>query len=551
MPEANAPSANPLERGLRPDSTSTWPRWVAVGVLVFSALLLFARLGHYALWDDEAGVVLPARGVWQTGDTSILAGHNIVAPRQGYLDRDLKDRANPPLPAWVMAPFAAYSGTGPLLPRLPFAVCGLACVSLLLWWLWRDEADGMTWLLMAFAILGNVSFFLYFRQARYYGITLLCSVAIAYIYLHWNGSRRGLLGLSALLLAVIASHYMTFAGLAAAMMVDYFFWQRHVNRLRPLDWLLLLGPAAALGSVIVFTWNPFLLSGIAKQAASNDLLDRLALFWWNVRDLNRGEFAVGILLLLAPVLFLAGEPNRFLLRGPVCVAVYCFVMAMVSPQPISETFAADVRYLIPLIPLCMALEVAVIRILTRRAPAWACVSVGAVVFGTNLLNGGLFFQEGVRSTAWSFVRELVSPPSDPYTEAAKWINGNVPENASIWVLPDYATYPLIYHAPKAIYAWQLAWPPEPQFRGLPEIHFQGRIFPDYIVCFGPVVREAMGLMQGWRDAGTRYEKAATIDFFWKDVYRPELFWRSFTAIKNYDRGDAIYVFKRTSALPVK
>ena len=408
----------------------------------------------------------------------------------------------------------------------------------------------MTWLLMALAILGNVSFFLYFRQARYYGITLLCSVAAAYIYLHWNGSRRGLLGLSCLLLAVIASHYMTFAGLAAAMAVDYFFWQRHVRSLRPLDWLFLLLPMGVLGSIVVFIWNPFLLTGITKQAAANDFLDHLTLFWWNLRDLNRGEFATGVLLLLAPVLYFAKEKKPFLLRGTAGIAVYCFVVAMVSPQPVSQTSMADVRYLIPLIPLGMALGVAVVRIVTRGAPAWLCLSLGVVVFATNLLNGGPFFPEGVRSTVWEFAMELISPPSDPYTEAAKWINENVPENASIWVLPDYMAYPLIYHAPKAIYAWQLQWPPEPQFRGLPLIHFQGQIPPDYILCFGPVVSDVLGLLQRWPQSGGRYEYVASIDFFWTDMYRPELFWRSFTTITNYNRNlEAIYVFKRTSAAP--
>jgi len=519
----------------------------AAAVICISAFLLFLRLGHYALWDDEAGLAIPARGVWQTGDTSIVTGHNIIAPRQGIIVRDLKDRANPPLPAYVMAPFAAFSGTGAFLPRLPLALCGLMCVGLLLWWLWRDKADRMTWSLMAIAILGNVSFFLYFRQARYYGITLLGSVAAAYIYLHWKGSRRGLLGLSLLLLAVLASHYMTFAALVAAMTVDYFLWQRHVRKLQLLDWLLLLAPAGVLGAVIVFIWNPFLLSGITKQAGSNDLADRLTLFWWNLRDLNRAEFGAAILLLLAPVLYFTREKNPFLLRGVVCIAVYCFVMAMVSPQPVHQTSLADVRYLIPLIPLCMALEVAVLRILTRAAPGWLCLSLGVVAFGTNLLNGGPFFPEGLRSTTWCFAKELISPPSDPYTETAKWINEQVRENASIWVLPDYMTYPLIYHAPKAIYAWQLAWPPEPQFSGLPAVHFQGRVPPDYIVCFGPVVRDVIGLLQNWARSGIRYDHADTIDFFWKDRYRPELFWRSFTPIVDYNKNlEAIYVFKLAS-----
>jgi hypothetical protein len=131
--------------------------------------------------------------------------------------------------------------------------------------------------------------------------------------------------------------------------------------------------------------------------------------WRNLRNLNRAEFAAAILLLLAPVLSFTRESDPFLLRAVVCIAVYCFVMAMVSPQPVRGASLADIRYLIPLIPLCMALEVAVVRILTRTAPAWLGVSLGVVAFGTNLLNGGPFFQEGLRSTTWCFAKELISP----------------------------------------------------------------------------------------------------------------------------------------------
>jgi hypothetical protein len=524
---------------------------IALAIFCISAFLLFFRLGHYALWDDEAGLVLPAREVWRTGDTSLIAGHNIVEPRQGILDRDFKDRANAPLPAYVIAPFAAFSGTDAFLPRAPLALCGLTCVGLLLWWLWRDKADRRTWFLMALAILGNVSFFLYFRQARYYGITLLCSVASAYVYLHWNGSRRGLVGLSLLLLAVLASHYITFAALVAAMSVDYFFWQRRVMNLQTFDWLILLAPAGTIGAIIVFVWNPFLLSGIVLQTRLNNWAGHLTLFWWNLRDLNRGEFATGIIVLLAPVLYFAkkGSPS-FLWRGTVDIAVYCFITAIVSFQPIYQASFADVRYLIPLIPLCMALQVAVVRILTLSGPAWRCVALGVVVFGTNFLNGGPFFPEGLRSTACCFAKELISPPSDPYTETAKWINDHVDENASILVLPARMAYPLIYHAPKAIYAWQLGWPPEPQFRGLPAVHFQGRIPPDYIICFGPAVRDVTGLLQNYARSGVQYQHLATIDFFWKDLYRPELFWRSFTSTVDYDKDlEAIHVFKRALSAP--
>src|SRR6266852_1011387 len=52
---------------------------IALAILGTAAVLIFARLGHYALWDDEASTALAAIGVWRTGDTVAVIDHNIVA----------------------------------------------------------------------------------------------------------------------------------------------------------------------------------------------------------------------------------------------------------------------------------------------------------------------------------------------------------------------------------------------------------------------------------------------------------------------------------------
>ena len=82
-----------------------------------------------------------------------------------------------------------------------------------------------------------------------------------------------------------------------------------------------------------------------------------------------------------------------------------------------------------------------------------------------------------------------------------------------------------------------------QFKGLPLIHFQGQIPPDYVMIFGPMIKQIGPFLEKWDRA--RYAKIAVIDHYWKDLYRPELFWRSFTSVQNYDRDtEAIYIFKR-------
>src|SRR5690348_2385313 len=88
-------------------------------MLTSASVLLFARLGHYALWDDESYTALSAEAVWQTGDTSAIVGKNIVAFRQGTLLKNLHDRFQPPLPAYLAAPFVGEMGNTSLAARIP------------------------------------------------------------------------------------------------------------------------------------------------------------------------------------------------------------------------------------------------------------------------------------------------------------------------------------------------------------------------------------------------------------------------------------------------
>src|SRR5438874_501944 len=108
-------------------------RWMVAGItLLVAASLLFCQLGHYALWDDEVGLALIAEQVWKTGDTGAVIGHNIVAPHEGFLLKNLHDRSNAPLPAYVIAPFIGLFGHNSFMLRLPCALCGLGCVILIL-----------------------------------------------------------------------------------------------------------------------------------------------------------------------------------------------------------------------------------------------------------------------------------------------------------------------------------------------------------------------------------------------------------------------------------
>jgi hypothetical protein len=515
-------------------------------VVLAMAVLLFTRLGHYALWDDETMVGLIAKGIMRTGDTSVLLDHgNLLAYRGGLVVHNYCDRSTPPLPAYLTAGSFSLFGLNAWTARMPFALLGLATVALMMFEVRRQ--DWTTLAVFALGLLGNVSLILYFRQCRYYGPGIFFCVAIVWLYGKAKPSSRNLLVLAGLSVLLFASNYLTYLGLYLCLGVDYLIWKRK-------DWpptwrsgLLLFGPQVIPNGAIAYIWNP-LQTHFGDYEAMNSLGDRLTLFFWYWRDMNACEFFALPMLLLALGVGLF-QRRLWLVRGCLALVIYIAVVTFTSPQPVHLTSVADIRYASAIIPLGIALEAGAICALLGRRPALA-IGAALLVFGTNLLNGGPFLDGGFRSTIVSYVGELIHPPAEPYTPTADWINEHVPEGGSVWVLPDYATYPLMFAAPGALYAWQLPWPPRADFDNLPPIHFIGQQPPDYIVAFGPSVSQMVQTIQNWNRDDVSYRQVATIPVFWKDLYRPELFWRTFRPLPNFDlRSQAIYIFQRIKPSP--
>jgi hypothetical protein len=395
-------------------------------------------------------------------------------------------------------------------------------------------------------LLGNVSFLLYCRQCRYYAVALLCTVLAAWWYLRWDGRRRALVWMALASMCLLASNTLNYVALYAVLAADYWLWGRHQRRLARGDWLALALPQVIFAVALFSVWNPLATAHGQAAMAGFNWMDRLTLFWWNWRDLNQCEFGVGGLLLAGAALC-ADRRQVWLRRGWVALAVYVTVITLLSPQTLRVTTEADVRYLAPLIPLCIAMSVLVLRALRGRA-AWLAVPLAALAFGTNWLHGGPLLRAGLQSTVTRYVGELLRPPPDPYRAAAAWLNQHVAEKQSVLVQPDYAVYPLMFHAPKAVYAWQFKDPADPRFRGLDPVHFAGQVPPDYIVAFGPAARQLGPQLRAWEGQGIRYSRVAVLEIFWRDLHRPELFWRTFEPIVKFDvERDAVYVFQRRTS----
>ena len=512
-------------------------------LLAVSACLLFVPLGSYSLWDDEAETALGARGILKTGDTTALLDHNLHARRAGITLRNLHDRLTPPLASYLTALSFSVGQQDAWFARLPFALCGLGTVALMLYFLWEKTPSFGFVLTFGIALLSQVSLFLYFRQDRYYGTSLFLGVAIFYLYLtRWEKpwARFGVGFLAALL---FLSHPLICVQVGLILVVDWLVFGRSSVPFE-FRWLLEAGlPLVLLVGPSLFVWNPFLTksSGYLGEVS---LADRWTLFYWNLRDLFTAEFMPSALLVLAPVAFLLWR-NRWILRAGLALFVLLLVTSLLSYQRVQITDVADVRYLIVAIPIGLALSTLTLGVWVGKY-SWGWV-LSLVVLGTNLGSGKIFMEGRPASLPLLWWAELASPMEEPYSPVAEWIRKNIPPRSTVWVEPDYMMYPLMFHAPEPVYAWQLEDPKDPQWADLSPIHFKGRERPEYVIVFGPSISNVLPVLQQMNDAHSTYHQIGQINCFWKDLYRPEIFWRSFRTIQSTGQpNENVYLFQRKS-----
>ncbi|MDF9834000.1 hypothetical protein M2103_002235 [Ereboglobus sp. PH5-5] len=546
-------NTNPDNTPDTPSPTATgdrrWRAIIIAGALLATAFLSFWNLGTYSLWGDEALTALVSESVAETGDTSaLLKNGNIVAWLNGRELVGQKIRAMPPAMYYATGASFFVFGVGNWQARLPFALAGLATVALMLFWARRASLRYL--LALALGMVGNVSFFLYARNCRYYALAMLATVVIAWCYWHWDGRKRWLAGLAAASSLLFASHYTMYVMVYAALFVDFLVWRRRERRMSIGDWLVVWMPQIIINTFVFLVWCP-LKTGTSGNLWVNKLTDCFVLWWWHLRDINVVEFLSWPVILLAFVVSVARIKKTpfptMALRALIGIVTMTLVLTGITTQLVSSTQVADVRYLLPALPLGVALTAwAVCRLSFGRMAV--VLPLAALVFFSNITHGGMFFKWcGARSTTWCYVKELINPNPEPYRPVADWLNAHASPGSTVYVSNGLdGCYPLMFLAPKLIYAWQLDDRANPELASLPAAHFRGEELPDWVVAFGPhYLRELEMVMSRYNRQPGRYVLIKKVDVLWKDLYRPELFWRRFEPITTYNHNqDVVFIFKR-------
>ncbi len=525
------------------------------GLAVFGALLL-VRLGHYALWDDEANTAIFASNLWKFHDLLAWDGTNIIAYRDGLELTGIKNRVYPPFQYVWAAPWLGLLGRTAFAARLPFAAAAFGGFALWAFWLRQARARWNVVLLTFIAIVGNVSLFLYSRQSRYYGLAWALSVAFVYLYVHRTESRRFKWLLMVAGMVLLATHYLTYGVTMICLAVDYVLFEIWKKKDTWAERLIFLASQFAFAALLIRFFNP-LGRKVTEYVPLSWWDDKLKLTWWNIRELNGAEFFWPPFIALALLVFMAGRlRDVWLLRAVIALGVYAFVASVLSVQPVGWAKVSDIRYMAAAIPLCIFISVRTLTSLQFTRPRVAMVFnvlgvlFGAFIFLTTFAHA--WFQPIAkgpdpierRSTLLTWLAELKDPPRQAYREAAEWLNANAAPGSTVAVTPDFAMYPLMFHAPQLVFMWQLDPSRRAEFSMLPDPHFRFLGAPDYLVSFGPAVQWVRAATAQMKSQGASYSEVQ-LDVWGGDKTRPELFWRSFTTVPiNNPQFDATYITKR-------
>lgn len=282
------------------------------------AVLLFARLGRPALWQDEAETALLAESVLEHGYPSVRLEGRLISGQP-----DLKAYESAPGGAWIWDTWAPYYlcaaslalfGRTAWAARLPFAVAAFLAF-LLAGRLFRvlSPRDRLASFLAEALLAVNVPWLLFMRQCRYYSLACLGTLAALLAYRRVLKGRPGAPALLAFCLLFLLNTFFALGLMAMAVLAaDALLRRREPGLLRRAG--TALAASAILFSPAALYFKVWTRPGIHLYGLGESLR------FLETYGLWIQQFAAASPVLL--VYFLRREGGAKGRRGPVLAAAY-------------------------------------------------------------------------------------------------------------------------------------------------------------------------------------------------------------------------------------
>jgi hypothetical protein len=516
------------------------------GALIVAAVLACAGLDNDLFWDDEANTALFARNLLATGELTAWDGNNLVSYRHGAeLDENLINVYMPRGQYYLAALGFALFGEGTLAGRVPFVVVGLLGIVALALLARNLLGGGPARHLPALLIAVSPAYLLFIRNCRYYALGALFAVSLLAAFTSRLDDRRRVIAATATALlstaGLLLTNYLYAAGALAAVPVLLLLEQLRTRRRLALLGAI-YGAAALLAVWIYATMSP--LESEVIRSDSTPAVERLfTLLGWNLTGLGTFEFLpLAILpgLLLPFYVERLRELRPFARRALVLAAatgLWLVTTVAFSPQSVSGSMVADMRYLVPLIPLGAVLTAAALSIIWRL---WrpAALALGLLVVFTNIPHLAFLGDENgflpPKKTQCTICRYVAEQAADRTTATEGLIAHlrELPDENELLIVPAYMAYPAMYYLPHKRFCCQIyeRHPLREDLRAaLPDRVFWERATPNLGLINRLPPSEPTGPLYLGRLLLGHYRISGALDLPEKDFSRPEIPWHAFDA----------------------
>lgn len=546
---------------------------LALCLFLVAAYVSLANLGYVGLWGDEVLVAFPARNLLLQGDILGWDGRNLVAGPNGvHLNEDLRD-VGPPLQYLLTAAGFAIFGVNEAGARVLHALAGLLALGFFYLVLRQHLPDHPRLRLFIFAFGAlSTQLLMYFRHARYYGVAVLCLMALFYCYeRYWRSGRAAWLAAVTLIsAAAFFNHYA--AGTATMLSLAAWHLVFRARQTTRQQWLA-FGACGVLVGALGLAYLLFIgLVGAGRDPTASFLTADwgvysgtvpLPLFrlWFCARDLFRADwiswpvclwFAAMLVIVWRrrrrgrsspprhprrirrlqreqPALHEAASDGlpwlpvgRILLMG----ALFAAISAVVSVQPIwLPGITLDLRYYVPALPLLLAMKGLFAEWTWRKSKAAGSV-VGALLLLTSLgaapfnIPSEFSWKPTLGSHPYLFLREIHRPYRDVVQVTSDYLRQHAAQDDIVFVaepvLRDELTFYLTHLLRFCAVLDENSVLPRDKLEslGLPP-----RIWgcsPDWIVVPGPVPPAC------WEGIEPHYDIVTVLDVYPITTQRAEL-----------------------------
>ena len=513
-------------------------------ILIYSYLLIQGLSNNY-FWDDEANTALFANNIIKTGLPYAWDQRNIIAFRNGEeLNNNLVNGYMPPLQYYIGALSFSIFGVSTFSGRFIFVLFDLA--SLIIFLLILKQEFNKKISLFAMVILSfSVSFLLFTRQARYYSLTIFFSLLAYYFYKRYvkTGAKKNLIYLVIALIFLFYSNFIMCLAFIASLIIIHFVFYFNKEKIKELFIPSIVFLLAALP--YIFYAKPY-----SKNVVSSSpyLIDKLVLLLRNFRELNTYQWFPWMLFILL-VFFLVYRKSLLEISKEIFLLIisYIFIITISSPQPVSITQFADVRYLLLLLPFISMLIALALFFLWGKSKIISIAAL-ALLLSTNILTINPLKPE-LRFDLVNYLYEIHNDRTTSYEAVDLYLKQNAKQDDSILIFPEYMRVPIIFYTGSYIkVCCQLNKKtklPIKEIELLDKDIFIENAVPDWIIAFGPYGTELSSFMiNQYSKNGIEYNKDM-INVYWADETYPEILFHRYKEKVDFNpEKEGIFIFKR-------